>query len=236
PDIENTIKQTSEKVSAAEKIFEEYIKKTGKEIFTTEDQVHYLSLEKFAGKDRSIPVLFELLKDYGFGYAVVREIFSSLESSPGKKFESAAYVLVKDRAQLVITRKDLSEFMSLLIDEGISEIASGNFKLSLKSSLKENFKISSSKDIAFLDLGKLKFPLELRKWKEGDWFCPLGMNKKKKLSDFLIDQKVPLNLKDKIYVLSSNGAVAWVVGHRIDDRFKITEKTEKILSVKYSPL
>jgi tRNA(Ile)-lysidine synthase len=236
PDIENTIKQTSEKVLAAEKIFEAHIEKLRKEIFTEENQVQYFSLKKFAEKDPGVPVLFELLKNYGFGYPVAKEIFSSLGSSPGKKFESALYVLVKDREQLVITRKDVSEFMSLSIDEGTPEIVSGNFKLIFKSASKDNFKISSSRDIACLDPDKLKFPLQLRKWKEGDWFCPLGLNKKKKLSDFLIDQKVPLNLKDKVYVLTSNGAVVWVVGHRIDDRFKITEKTEKILSVKYNPL
>jgi tRNA(Ile)-lysidine synthase len=235
PDIENTIKQTSEKVSAAERIYEQHIEKLRKEIFIKENEAQYFSLEKFVKNNGNIPVLFELLKDYGFSYSVVSEIFSSLESSPGKKFESITYLLVKDREQLVITRKDLSEFMSLLIDEGVSEITTGNFKLKINSSSKENFKISSSKDIACLDQEKLKFPLELRKWKEGDWFCPLGMNKKKKLSDFLIDQKIPLNLKDKIYVLTSNGAVTWVVGHRVDDRFKITEKTEKILSVKYNP-
>ena len=234
PDIENTIKQTVEKVSAAEKIFEQYIEELRKEIFTTESQVQYFNLEKFSKRDRTVPVLFELLKEYGFSYPVVKEIFSSLESSPGKKFESPACLLVKDRGQLVITRKDLSEFMSLSIDQEVAEIAVGHFKLTIKSLSKENFKISSSKDIACLDLDTLKFPLELRKWKDGDWFCPLGLNKKKKLSDFLIDQKVPLNLKDKVYVLTSNGAIVWVMGHRIDDRFKITEKTGKILSVKYS--
>jgi tRNA(Ile)-lysidine synthase len=236
PDLENTIRQTSEKVSAAEKVFEEHIEKLSKEIFTEKGGVQYFKLHQFTGNDCNVPVLFELLKDFGFSYPMVKEIFASLESTPGKKFESATHLLVKDREQLVITGKDLSGFMGLLLDEGISELVAGNFRLSIESSSKKDFKISSSKDIACLDMDKLKFPLELRKWKEGDWFCPLGMNKKKKLSDFLIDQKVPLNLKEKVYVLTSNDAVTWVVGHRVDDRFKITEKTKKILSVKYSSI
>ncbi|MFL5729792.1 MAG: tRNA lysidine(34) synthetase TilS [Cytophagaceae bacterium] len=232
PDLENTITQTTEKISAAEKVYQEYIEKLGKELFRVEGNVHYFSLEKFSDKDRSLPVLFELLKEYGFGYAVVREIFSSLEATPGKKFEAPAYLLVKDRDQLVITSKNLSGFMSLSIQEGDSQVETEDLKLNLQLSDSEKFKISSSRDTACIDLEKLKFPLQLRKWKEGDWFCPLGMNKKKKLSDFLIDQKVPLNLKDKIYVLTSNGSIAWVVNYRVDERFKITEKTEKILSVK----
>jgi tRNA(Ile)-lysidine synthase len=57
------------------------------------------------------------------------------------------------------------------------------------------------------------------------------MNKKKKLSDFLIDAKIPLNLKEKVWVLTSNGSIVWIVGHRIDNRFKITEKTEHIQQI-----
>jgi tRNA(Ile)-lysidine synthase len=75
----------------------------------------------------------------------------------------------------------------------------------------------------------VRFPLQLRKWKEGDWFCPLGMNKKKLISDFLIDQKVPLNLKKEVNLLTSNGSIVWVMGMRIDDRFKVTDKTERVI-------
>jgi tRNA(Ile)-lysidine synthase len=232
PDIENTILQTSERVSAAEKIYEEYIKNLQAELFSSEGSVLYLSLEKFKKQKATVPVLFELIKDYGFNYTVAREIFSSMDSESGKKFESPAYVLVKDRAQLVITLKNLSAFMSLGIDEGQTEIIAGNFKLNFSVSTSSNFKISSAKDQACLDLDKIKFPLQLRKWKEGDWFCPLGMNKKKKLSDFLIDQKVPLNLKDQVYVLISAGSIIWIVNYRVDERFKVTEKTENILAVK----
>jgi tRNA(Ile)-lysidine synthase len=236
PDIENSIRQTSEKVSAAEKIFADHIEKLRDAVFTLKAQVHYLSLEKFSGKDRNVPVLFELLKDYGFNYPVTKEIFASLDSSSGKSFESPSYSLVKDRDQLVIALKDLLEFMSLTIEEGVSEITAKHFKLSFKISSGENFKISSSRDVACLDLDKLKYPLQLRKWKEGDWFCPLGMNKKKKLSDFLIDQKVPLNLKDRVYVLTSNGSIVWIVNYRVDERFKVTEKTQKVLSVSLNPV
>jgi tRNA(Ile)-lysidine synthase len=235
PDIENTIKQTSEKVTAAEKIFEDYIERLKKEVLSSEDKIHFFNLEKFRKEAQSVPVLFELLKDYGFNYSVTKEIFFSLESTPGKRFESPAFILVKDRNQLVITLKDLSEFMSLSIDESISEISASDLKIRFKTLSAENFKISSSKNVACLDLHKLKFPLQLRKWKEGDWFCPLGMNKKKKLSDFLIDQKVPLNLKDQVYVLTSNGSIVWIVNYRIDERFKVTGETKKILSVMSSP-
>jgi tRNA(Ile)-lysidine synthase len=109
-----------------------------------------------------------------------------------------------------------------------------NLKLIIGKSFErtEDFVVPTARKIACLDADKVRFPLQLRKWKEGDWFCPLGMNKKKLISDFLIDQKVPLNLKKDVYLLTSNGSIVWVMGMRIDDRFKVTDKTEKVILLK----
>jgi tRNA(Ile)-lysidine synthase len=87
------------------------------------------------------------------------------------------------------------------------------------------------KNIAALDHEKLKFPLRMRKWREGDWFYPLGMNAKKKLSDFMIDTKIPLNLKEKVYVLMSGDDIVWVMGHRIDHRFRVTDDTRQVFEI-----
>ena len=73
--------------------------------------------------------------------------------------------------------------------------------------------------------------MTLRKWQEGDWFVPLGMKGRKKISDFLIDKKVSMNLKKMIFLLTSQDKVLWVVGHRADERFKITETTTRVLKV-----
>jgi tRNA(Ile)-lysidine synthase len=91
-----------------------------------------------------------------------------------------------------------------------------------------------SKDMAMLDLKDMVFPLLLRKWKQGDYFYPMGMRGKKKLSKFFIDQKMSLTDKEKIWVIESNKKIIWIIGHRIDDRFKITHKTKEILSIVFS--
>jgi tRNA(Ile)-lysidine synthase len=85
--------------------------------------------------------------------------------------------------------------------------------------------------IALLDLDTLTEPLELRKWQEGDRFTPLGMTDQKKVSDFLIDEKVSLPEKKRQFVLTAGGEIVWVVGRRIDNRHKITSKTENVLRI-----
>jgi tRNA(Ile)-lysidine synthase len=102
---------------------------------------------------------------------------------------------------------------------------------SVSSFLNDSYIIDDSSQVAALDYDSIKFPLELRHWKDGDRFQPLGMKHYKKLSDFMVDEKIPLNLKEEVLVLESHGEILWVVGHRIDDRYKITSKTKKIFQI-----
>jgi tRNA(Ile)-lysidine synthase len=95
-----------------------------------------------------------------------------------------------------------------------------------RGSLKE---IPREKRIACLDYDLIDFPLTIRHWQHGDYFFPLGMDQMKKLSDFFVDEKVPVPEKERTWILASGKKIVWVMGKRIDHRFRITDDTQKVL-------
>jgi tRNA(Ile)-lysidine synthase len=94
-----------------------------------------------------------------------------------------------------------------------------------------SFQLPENNLTAMLDKDTLKYPLEIRKWHKGDAFIPLGMRGKKKVSDFMIDEKIPLTLKKDLLVLTSSKNIVWIIGHRIDERYKVTARTETVLKI-----
>jgi tRNA(Ile)-lysidine synthase len=175
--------------------------------------------------------LFELLKPYGFSYPVVKEIVRSLDTFSGKIFYSPTHRLLRDRENFII--QPLAE---LSVDTFAGEVysidrVSTNIEHPVCLITHETDEINElpmgKASIACLDLDKLQFPLKLRKWEKGDWFMPLGLKGKKKLSDFFINQKMSLAEKEKTWLLLSGEDIAWVIGKRIDNRFRITPKTKR---------
>jgi len=186
--------------------------------------------------------LFMLLNDYGFNSSQTDKIYESLDGQPGKEFHTISYLLIKDRDYLLIYSKgdyihsNEDPFLNR-IEINIPEIfgyttnfmgSELRFKLYPKDTL---FEPIPSKSTFFMDADKIKFPLICRLWKEGDRFVPLGMSGYKKLSDFYTDAKLDLKMKESEAVLVSHGEIICLLGHRIDDRYKITSSTSNILEV-----
>lgn len=231
PDLVRTIQNTVERVEAVENIFREQVQKLQTAILDYHGEDTYVAIADLLRKSEPALYLSEILKEYHFNYIQAKNIIARLQEGAGKIFESPTHKVNIDRDQLVICPRSFTAFQDVLISKEQKTYGDDRLSLQFSTEDKLEFKISREKNIAALDYDQLKFPLKLRKWKEGDWFCPLGMNKKKKLSDFMIDEKIPLNLKERVLVITSGKAICWVVDHRIDDRFKITDKTRKIYTI-----
>jgi tRNA(Ile)-lysidine synthase len=175
-------------------------------------------------------LVYEIIKDYGFGEKQVNEMIKLVEAGSGKFIENEQWQIIKHRNWFIIAPK--AKFTdTIAIEEGVDKVCFIGGNLELKTIPKEKFHLQKNAGIAQLDTKHLEYPFLLRKWRQGDYFYPLGMRKKKKLARFFIDQKLPRNQKENIWVLESNKKIIWIIGMRIDDRFKVTDSTKEILSI-----
>ena len=228
PRFAEAMRETMDKLSFSEDTYLEHLQDLKDQIIE-EGETIKISIAGLVEQSLSKHLLFELLVPYGFSGADADDILGAIDGESGKQFMSRTHRLIKDRDFLLINRLSSGDHRpkSVTINEGTTEISSP-ISLSFKMKSGQGLSIPKSETTACLDLAKLKFPLTLRAWKPGDSIYPLGMQGQKKLSDIFIDKKIPLNEKENIFVLESDGKIAWVVGHKIDDRYKITEATEQV--------
>ena len=177
-------------------------------------------------------LLFEIIKDYGFGEKQVKDVAQLLRGESGKFIENGLYQVIRHGNWLVVAPKFARREM-IAIEKRDAVVSYDGGSVEFVAAEKPSIQLDRSPTVAQLDLRHIEYPLILRKWKQGDYFYPLGMRKKKKLARFFIDQKLSRNRKDEVWVLESNKKIIWVVGMRIDDRFKITEQTRSLLVITY---
>lgn len=191
-----------------------------------------LSIAKIQSLSMSAPILYDLLTPYDFTYSDAEDIMNGLNGESGKKFQSDKYVLIKDRNSLIIEAINKTDAnREYYIGEDILKIREPIHLDFIKQVQKKSFIIPRTKNVVALDFDKLKYPLKLRHWKEGDSFIPFGMKGKKKLSDFFTNQKINILDKKKIWLLLSGNDIVWIVNWQIDERYKITSETKNILSI-----
>lgn len=170
--------------------------------------------------------LYELLNGYGF--TQWEDILELLIAQSGKQVFSNTHRLLKDREYLILSEiADLpDETIKITDSQSIVLTPFGKLSISKVESVEE-----VNKSIAYFDLSSLSFPLTLRKWEEGDVFYPSGMKGKKKVGKYFKDEKFSLLDKENTWLLCSENDIIWVVGHRIDDRFKAAETSQDILKI-----
>lgn len=231
PGFVDTMIETMDKLKAAKEPYENYLNKLKAELLEGNTTIK-LNIQKLRKVSPLKHYLFELLTTFGFTKSDVDDIIGALEGDSGKQFLSPTHRLIKDRDCLLIDpRAEISNTEAIIIEEGTKRISNPiNLSFEVKSRL--GFNIPNADQIACLDNARLKYPLNLRRWAKGDSMRPLGMKGSKKLSDIFIDKKIPLNEKENIFILESAGEIAWVVGHKVDDRFKTTAATEEVCLIK----
>ena len=174
-------------------------------------------------------LLYGLFHPFGFTETVLHDLARSWGGAPGKLFESSTHQLLLDRNRIILCKRKASKPPNTLVEPHTKLINWNKQNFGSKIVPVEEFQMRRDGQIAQLDLDMLQFPLSLRVWKNGDHFHPLGMKGMKKLSDFFIEQKLPLNRKKNIGILENkNGDIIWIAGFRIDDRYKVSGNTKKV--------
>jgi tRNA(Ile)-lysidine synthase len=231
PDVKNNIKNNINRFKEIEQLYNYSIQQHKKNLLEYKDnEIHIpvLKLQKIKPLDT---IIWEIIKEYNFHTPQIDEIKKLFTANNSSYIKSSTHRIIKNRNWLIIGPNKTEEAEHILIEDGNSRIRFKNGFLEIKKFQNVNCELQTAKNIAQLDASNIEFPLLLRKWKQGDYFYPLGMQKKKKLNRFFIDHKLSSTEKEKVWVLESNNKILWVVGYRIDNRFKITQSTKEILKI-----
>ena len=234
PQVNENLAHNADRFRDINIIYKSAIEKIKKSLIVIKGNEWHLPVLKLQKTPALHTVLYEILKDVNFTAAQVEEVIKLLNSESGKYVQSQTHRILHDRKWLIISPLQSADNAFYLIEENDTEVSFGDKKIIIKKH-KDVEKIDPSPNIAQLALADITFPLLLRKWKQGDYFYPLGMQKKKKLSRFFIDQKLSLIDKENAWVIESNKKIIWVVGHRIDDRFKLKNETTSVIKLTVLP-
>ena len=215
-------------------LFQQRISQVKALVFSQNHLGAMIHIEKLLAHSPLRTILFELIRPFGFQADQIDDIIESLSKESGRKFYSDHYRLVKDREYLIISPIKETNDQVFYIDEDSNQIHSPIRLTFEKLDCSPGFKFSTHPHIVDLDLDRLTFPLILRHWHDGEYFQPLGMKGLKKVSDFFIDEKYSIPEKENAWILASGDQLVWIVGKRLDDRFKISNHTKKVLHVKLS--
>ncbi|WP_412467321.1 tRNA lysidine(34) synthetase TilS [Pedobacter sp. KLB.chiD] len=227
PNLEKTFAENSARFAELEAFLNIQVQKLTVEILNKRNDGTYISLAEISRLNPQKLLLYELLKPFNFAENVVQEILNSLKALSGTHFFSTTHQVIINRNDLVIVEQHSSVTANQFIHPTTENVVFGREEISLVFTAELEFEANLNK--AFVNADKLIFPLVVRNWQNGDKFIPLGMRNLKKVSDYFIDEKVPLHLKSVTPILvNGNGEIIWIAGMRQDNRYKLTAATKKV--------
>lgn len=229
PDFIGVMEDNIQRFQESVAVLDDFVTELRSDLFKSKEDDYWL-IEKESIQNRKIGLIYLLFEPFGFSKSTLQSMMNSINGEPGRIFESEGYTLLCDRTQLIL-RKKILQFEEVFIPD-VAKAVVPWASVFLESSIGNDCSIDRNSAVAKLDWELLVFPLKVRAWEEGDVFRPLGMKGKKKISDLFIQLKVNLFDKKTIpIVVNGNGDIIWVAGFQIDDRYKITQKTKKVLKL-----
>lgn len=228
PSLLSSFENTIANLQQSQSLVEDAAQMVYKQVVSEEATIK-IDISKLLAYQNYKAYLYQWLCDYGF--TDWEAVYDLIEAQSGKQVFSETHILLKDRNHLIVFPKQIeNQPFQFWVAKEQKEV---KFPLKLSFSNVDDISVQSTSAI-FVDEDKLQFPLEIRKWQEGDWFYPAGMNGKKKLSKFFKDEKFSLFDKSNTWLLCSDNQIIWIIRKRQDERFKVTEKTTKILKINYT--
>lgn len=236
PAFRNEFAMTIRNIREAEAVYRSIIEKEKNRLLLPHGDGYQIPLDILKQYTPIRTWLYEMINPFNFTAAVTNDILHAIDDPSGRIFFSPTHRIVKDRDYLLVDALEKGEDKASNLAASYHIYPSNHVmeypvKLSLELHSATGFVLTIQPNTACLDYDRLKFPLIIRKWKRGDSFYPLGMKGKKKLSDFFIDQKFSIPQKEKTWLLCCGKDIVWIIGHRIDDRYKITPETMKVLRI-----
>lgn len=233
PNAEENITQNIERLTEVNELYQQSIQLYKKKLLIKKENEFHIPVLLLQKSNPLKTIVWEIIKAFDFAASQADEVIKLFAAENGSHIASASHRIIKNRNWLIIAPLNQTISQHLLIEKGEKQIVFEKGELTIKEISDPSFSIDPSPFTALLDAGKIQFPLLLRKWKQGDYFYPLGMQKKKKLSRFFIDQKLSLTEKENTWVIESNKKIIWIIGQRIDDRCKITSASKKAIQITY---
>ena len=231
PSVEITLNETAERLFEINEIVSEHVREISKKVIEDKGSDIIFNIKLLKADLHNNTILYELFKPYGISGLLLKDLMKIIDGRTGGQISTGTHRIIKNRQELIVSplkayEEVYYEISSIKGFGKVSEIISARI---IKG--KSNYVISSDRYTAYLDAQKIFYPVIIRKWKAGDYFYPLGMNNKKKLSDYFVDRKYSIPEKENALIMESAGEIVWILGERIDDRFKVTDNTTKILMI-----
>lgn len=240
PSLEGTFRHTTERLRAANSLLDTFLADWKTRAVRHVGDTQYVSIDMLSQAPEPVYQLHSVLEPFGYSYAQTQNIVAALDGLSGKQFHSTTHTVIKDRSELIISliNNSLSQEPISIYENTDQIILPGRGTLAVtRHAYLPDFKPASDPYMAYFDAALLRFPLTVRPWKQGDWFCPFGMNgKRKKVSDLLVEKKVPMSQKPHCMVLlNDDETIMWVIGMRADDRFRLRASAAHFVQIRYVP-